>query len=156
VSTFVDEVVRFYCGDDNGGERIALFFAEGGLECIQTHGDEVKKCVEQRQELVGINEDNLNLNDIANQKFTIPKSDEVCKSIDELHECASVGLRKCKDPTPENLMTSMLKQVGKALECKVKEINSSSRQVDTSGSTLGAIVTLESLLIAGLISLLAF
>lgn len=126
VSKFVDEFVRFYCGDENNGERIAIFFAEGGFECIQTHGDEVKKCIEKKQDIAGIelNEEslsNIDLNDLANKPLPLPKTDEICTNMEQLYECVSVEFRKCKDPTPENLMSSMLKQVSKALECKISE-----------------------------------
>lgn len=154
VSRFIDEVVRFYCGEDNSGEKIAIFFAEGGLECLQTHGDEVKKCVEAKQDLE-INEDtlsnlnNLDLNDLASKR--VPKTDEICTSIEQLHECASLGLRKCKDPTPENLMTSMLMQVGKALECKVTDFKTRSPQTGA-GYRENAMLAL---VVAGLIAVLA-
>lgn len=159
VSKFIDEVVRFYCGDDNSGEKIAIFFAEGGLECLQTHGDEVKKCVESKAD-VELNEDTLNnigdlnsLNDLVNKPVAIPKTDEVCTSIEQLHECASLGLRQCKDPTPENLMTAMLMQVGKALECKVSEFKTRTASSTDSGHQAAA--SIPSLIVLGLMGLFA-
>lgn len=158
VSKFIDEAVKFYCGDDNGGERIAIFFAEGGLDCVQERGEEVKRCVEEKN---GIDEETVHeqlsgnpedLTDAIN-KLKVPQSDEICKKITELHECASIGLKKCKDPTPENLMTSMLRQVGKALECKVAELQRSDSQTSSGAEQLIAIPLLA---LGGIAALFAF
>ncbi|CAL8108915.1 unnamed protein product [Orchesella dallaii] len=161
VSKFVDEVVRFYCGDDNNGERIAIFFAEGGIDCVEKHGDDVKRCIEEKQDFE-VNEESLqdlnaeNLNELVSK---VPKKDDICESIQQAQECTSVGLRKCKDPTPENLMTSMLMQVGKGLECKIAE---SKKQISgvTATSAVGnhaaAAVTIKSVLLSAVIGILAF
>jgi hypothetical protein len=134
VNKIVDEGIKFFCGDDNDGARIALFLAEGGMECLEKHGDHVKTCVEGKHDLPdvadGIPELPANL---------VPKKDDICQALNSLEECTSKELRHCKDPTPENLATSMIKYVAKAVECKVIERPMSNRSAGKSFSQSGSI-----------------
>jgi hypothetical protein len=95
INVALDAMVAFFCEQDNSGARIALFFAEGGLTCLETHGDAVRSCVNEY-----FGEDNQ----------------EICASVGQIHQCLT-PLRKCKDVTPENLISSMVRQVGKSLNC---------------------------------------
>jgi len=121
VTKVVDEAIKFFCGDDDDGARIALFLAEGGMECLEQHGDHVKSCVESRQEKnLAKLPDNLDggLPDLPDK---LPGKDDICEALTDMMECTSKELRRCKDPTPENLATSMIRYVAKAVKCTIKE-----------------------------------
>ncbi|CAG7837829.1 unnamed protein product [Allacma fusca] len=109
VNTVMDSMVNFFCGDKNDGEKIALFFADGGMRCMDSHGEEVKECIMNSEKIKNRPE----INDIND----IPNEEDICKSLKQLHDCSHQGLSKCDDSTPENLVTSMLKAVSKAVGC---------------------------------------
>jgi len=98
VNKGVESMVKFFCGKDNDGAHIALFFAEGGLSCLDSHGEEVKTCVNE-------------LNTGENQE-------DLCSTANQIHECLN-PLKNCKDPhsTPHNLVTSMVREVGRVMGC---------------------------------------
>jgi len=132
------------------------------LDCLQTHGIEVKECVEKKENLTlehsgnieeGFAEITNNLDDLVSK---LPKKDQICETLEYMKDCTSDGLKKCKDPTPENLMTSMLMQVGKGLECKLTE--SSMRHMSGANVSGGqeAISFLPSLLLIGVFGVFAF
>lgn len=108
VNTVMDSMVNFFCGDKNDGEKIALFFADGGMRCMDSHGEEVKECIMK-------SDSNSKLK--TNLPEDVPTEEDICKSLKQLHDCSHKGLRKCDDSTPENLVTSMLKTVSKAVGC---------------------------------------
>jgi len=105
--------VEFFCGAKNDGALIALFLAEGGLNCLEQHGDTVRDCINEQN-----TEENLN-------------EEDLCKSVDSAVKCAST-FKKCSDPTPENLISSMLRQVQKVMGCPVTQ------EAYRSGSSSGA------------------
>jgi len=89
-------MVDFFCGKDNDGAYIALFFAEGGLSCLEAHGDKVRDCV--------------------NEHNTEEHQENLCLSVQQIHDCLD-PLRICADVTPHNLVASMVREVGKVMQC---------------------------------------
>lgn len=75
-----------------------MFLAEGGLNCLEKHGDTVRDCI--------------------NEHNTEENQEDLCRSVETVSECA-VTFKKCSDPTPENLISSMLRQVQKVMGCPV-------------------------------------
>lgn len=136
VTKIVDESVKFFCGDDNDGSRIALFLAEGGFECLEKHGDGVKKCMADINEFEDIPEDpsQIKIPDPNNLAVT---TDEICEKMEELATCTGKELKKCRDTTPENLVTSMLHFSSGQIGCNIKPVQTSNQRagsVSASGS----------------------
>jgi hypothetical protein len=127
------------------GGRIALFFADGGMTCLQEHGDGVKRCMGDINEFE---------NDVpVNPQISDIKTEEICEKMQKMATCARTELKKCKDTTPENIVSSMLHSSGQTIGCKFAKPKSTSSVSSTSPSEINTLLgwVLTSLAAGGLL-----
>lgn len=107
----IDAGIDFVCHND--GDRIALFMAEKGVDCLKNHSESIKVCVEEKvpeiKELIE-DADSINL-----ARFTL--SEENCKKLNEAKECVVKYTSKCDDETPANILGSLITQMLKVTPC---------------------------------------
>ncbi|CAH2075498.1 unnamed protein product, partial [Iphiclides podalirius] len=100
-----DQLIDFVCYKD--GDRIALFIAEGGPECIQSKVGSIRQCAENLKSSFPSLEAARNLS-----------LKEKCGKYDELTSCIVSALEECSTPTPANMAESLLRYVRKGSPCK--------------------------------------
>ncbi|XP_046960158.1 27 kDa hemolymph protein-like [Vanessa cardui] len=103
-----DQLIDFVCHKD--GDRIALFIAEGGPECIQEKVNEVREC------FMKVKENIQNVEEF--KKMTLV---EKCTKYDEFSACAVKALEGCSTPTPGNMAESLFRFVRKGTPCAKKD-----------------------------------
>ncbi|XP_066155701.1 27 kDa glycoprotein-like [Euwallacea fornicatus] len=107
----VQELQEFVCHKD--GDRLALFVAEGGLECLREKQEEIKTCanstfgerIPETDDISGIN------------LFTVLFKDHGCEDFDSFRNCIKVQLEQCSDTTPANIVDATFKFVRRQLLC---------------------------------------
>ncbi|XP_050342938.1 27 kDa hemolymph protein-like [Nymphalis io] len=103
-----DQLIDFVCHKD--GDRIALFIAEGGPECIQEKVNEVRECGMKLKENFKSAEDFKKMN-LA----------EKCTKFDDFSSCAVKALEGCSTPTPGNMAESLFRFVRRGSPCAKKD-----------------------------------
>merc|ERR1712110_755926 len=88
-----------------GGDRIALFMSEQGVECVTTHKEEILACINQSVPEVFNTYNNLHNYKMHFYVF----QQENCRKGDAIMQCVETSLMKCPDPTPSNLVHGLLK-----------------------------------------------
>ncbi|XP_059484864.1 27 kDa hemolymph protein-like [Neocloeon triangulifer] len=110
-------LLNFTCFKE--GDRIALFIAEGGPECLESKKEGIQKCLNQTFGKYANSFAQANLTDLSNFNLPLVLFDEgQCDEIDEAAQCVVKVLEECKDPTPANVVESVLKVVKKVIPCK--------------------------------------
>ncbi|XP_037075441.1 27 kDa hemolymph glycoprotein-like [Pollicipes pollicipes] len=96
------EAVDFLCFND--GERIAIFLGEKGQECMSSQQvrDSLTQCLEKHNLTASTAPDVL---DSTTRGFT----PAFCHRMFVAHDCAADALRLCDDPTPSNVVDSLLR-----------------------------------------------
>ncbi|RZC39450.1 uncharacterized protein BDFB_010644, partial [Asbolus verrucosus] len=90
---------EFVCFRD--GDRIAMFVAEGGVECIQDHAEGIKNCLNSTFKI----NPTVNTNSLPNLLIDKKKCDDLGK----LQNCVVEELEKCKDSTPANIIDALFR-----------------------------------------------
>lgn len=103
--------IDFICHKE--GDRIALFMAEKGEDCVKEHIDDIKECVKER--VPDHKNFSTNVNNIQISSFTI--SGENCEKVNAMHGCVVKYTELCDDPTPSNILDSLITQVLKVTPC---------------------------------------
>ncbi|XP_018006859.1 uncharacterized protein LOC108664703 [Hyalella azteca] len=107
----VDAAINFTCHDD--GDRIALFMAEQGVECVREHKDGIRTCIEDRVPSVKTSiddPDSLSLDHIV-------INEQQCEKLNAMHSCVVQEAEKCSDPTPANILDALIVQMLKVTPC---------------------------------------
>ena len=105
-----DNLVDFGCYKD--GDRIAMFLAEGGLECIKSKSEGLEHCF------------NSTLHHRIPANFSITSlpllviDEEACDDYSNLQACVIKELETCDDHTPANLVDAIFKYVRRSTPCK--------------------------------------
>lgn len=106
----IDAAIDFMC--HNRGDRIALFMAENGMDCVEQHREDIMKCVNTSvPELFNRGEQYSNIH-------LIVFSQENCRKGEAIRVCIEKSLLKCPDPTPSNVVNSLLLSMLNATPCK--------------------------------------
>jgi len=104
--SMIDSAIQFMC--HNSGDRIALFMSENGMGCLEDHQEDIMKCVNASvPELFDLRKQYSNIH-------LIVFSQENCRKGEALRKCVENSLLKCKDPTPSNVVNSLLLSMQKA------------------------------------------
>jgi len=111
VLNVTESLVGFICF--KGGDRIALFIAEGGPECMNASQDAIKSCVQTAFKKHVTLSDEPSLSDIPSLLF---QADQ-CQDFFELQKCVVKELEKCKEPTPANIVDSLFNFIKKVTPC---------------------------------------
>ncbi|XP_056639026.1 27 kDa hemolymph protein-like [Diorhabda sublineata] len=104
----VSELGNFACFKD--GDRLAMFVAEGGVECIKSRSDGIQNCFNKT---IKFNPDTFSLNTIP--KLTVNK--KFCDDLTEIQGCVVTDLEKCEESTPANIIEAVFKFIKKTV-CK--------------------------------------
>ncbi|KAG0712806.1 hemolymph glycoprotein [Chionoecetes opilio] len=107
----IDAGIDFVCHND--GDRIALFMAEKGEECLKQHYEDIQQCTEDKVPEIQKFKNNSKSIDI--ELLTI--NEENCKKLDVLHECVVEYTSRCDDETPANILGSLITQMLKVTPC---------------------------------------
>lgn len=107
----IDAGIDFVCHDD--GDRIALFMAENGEECVTSQKDNISACVTEK--ISEIKDAKQGFQDLSLAVFTI--NEDNCKKANVIHQCIVEYTEKCEDPTPSNILNSLIEQVLKVTPC---------------------------------------
>ncbi|MPC12136.1 27 kDa hemolymph glycoprotein-like [Portunus trituberculatus] len=103
--------IDFVCHND--GDRIALFMAEKGQECLKNHSKNIEECIEEKVPRIKDYKNNSDGVDITT--FTI--DEENCKNLQGVQECVVKHTSKCDDETPANILGSLMTQMLKVTPC---------------------------------------
>lgn len=106
----IDAAIDFMC--HNSGDRIALFMSENGWDCVDFHREEIMKCV--NKSVPELFDSTTSYNNI----HLIVFSRENCRKGASIRHCVEKSLLKCSDPTPSNVVNSLLLSMQKATPCK--------------------------------------
>lgn len=106
------ELQEFVCFKD--GDRIAMFVAEGGVQCVQERKEGVQSCLNATLGARIPESDDLSIATLPSFLFT-PKD---CQDFDTVRECVNVELEKCKDSTPANIVDAFFKFLKKHMPCE--------------------------------------
>ncbi|CAH0555393.1 unnamed protein product [Brassicogethes aeneus] len=110
----IRELGEFICFRD--GDRIAMFVAEGGFECIQEHTEGVKNCVNATLKIDPTKFTSLSPNSIP----TISIDKSRCDDLSKVQTCVVEELEKCKDSTPANIVDALFRFIKKSA-CAVEK-----------------------------------
>jgi len=107
----VDAALEFLCY--KGGERIAIFLAEKGSECLVSSVDRLMGCLNESlpsftNVLDNMHSLNLSIYDPAN-----------CKVEVQVKGCVVDALKSCSDPTPSNVIEGLMNSMERATPCFV-------------------------------------
>ncbi|XP_044270417.1 uncharacterized protein LOC123015047 [Tribolium madens] len=121
------QLSEFVCYKD--GDRIAIFFAEGGTECFKARAQGIQNCVNATLKIIpsGFNSNPL-------QSLLIDK--KKCDNLSKLQDCMVEELEKCSDTTPANIIDALFRFI-KRSTCSKKNRRSISFHRILRRSTLG-------------------
>ncbi|KAF7282127.1 hypothetical protein GWI33_003138 [Rhynchophorus ferrugineus] len=110
--TIIDELKEFMCFKD--GDRLAMFVAEGGVECVQEQQNGITECLNSTFGEKVSDIDDLSASTLPIFAFT----SESCEDFDKLRLCVNDVLEKCKDTTPANIVDAFFKFLKKQMPCE--------------------------------------
>ncbi|EDX01901.1 27 kDa hemolymph protein [Drosophila yakuba] len=114
IKQIIQSVLNFVCHKD--GDKIALFIAEKGPECIESQKDNIQQCVNDTFS------EYLNLSDLQENRIkSMPKLTVGQKQCDEmltLQACVVKKLEQCSDISPANLVESMFTFIRNQTLCR--------------------------------------
>ncbi|XP_019763017.2 27 kDa glycoprotein [Dendroctonus ponderosae] len=109
----IEEIADFACYRD--GDRLAMFVAEGGVECVSSRTEQIKDCVNGTFK---IDTSNLSLTSLPTLPFSLKIDKDKCDKLSDIQQCVVNDLESnCKDTTPANIVDALFKYV-KKLTCK--------------------------------------
>ncbi|XP_066247853.1 27 kDa glycoprotein-like [Euwallacea similis] len=107
----VQQLQEFVCHKD--GDRLALFVAEGGLECLKEKQEEIKTCANSTfGDRIPETDDNSGTN-----WLTLLFKEYGCADFDSFRNCIKDQLEQCSDSTPANIVDATFKFVRRQLLC---------------------------------------
>lgn len=130
VQNITDSLLGFICFKE--GDRIALFISAGGPECLQEKQQQIQDCLNTT----------LGRHIPVSSPNSIPGLDSLpslvfgrkqCTDFMNLQTCVVGELEKCNDPTPANIVDSILTFVLRTTPCNeyfgetVKSVNAGTR-----------------------------
>jgi len=143
--TMVDAAINFMC--HNSGDRMALFMAEKGVECLTEHQEQVMSCVDQTDIFSTISSGSGTGSRRRSIDPVITFTEENCQRGYDLRHCLESELLKCDDPTPSNVVNSMLLAMWRATPCSsrtshYRTSSASSSNISTTAQVSIALATL--------------
>ncbi|ENN74984.1 27 kDa hemolymph glycoprotein [Dendroctonus ponderosae] len=108
----LQEMQEFMCVKD--GDRLALFVAEGGVQCLTEQQEPLQACFNS----TGLAEDGADPSLALLEAVASPKA---CSDFDSLRGCVNEALEHCKDTTPANIIDATFKFLKKQIDCNATE-----------------------------------
>jgi len=132
----VDSAIQFICHRD--GDRVALFLAEQGAECLTSRYSEILTCVNKSvPEIFRQNNQHRRRNRIHFYVF----QQQNCRKGDAIMMCVEQSLSKCPDPTPANLVQGLLQAMRDVTPCTTSQASQKFRPSSTVlAVTVGAMI----------------
>ncbi|GLH14228.1 27 kDa hemolymph protein [Gryllus bimaculatus] len=131
VQNITESLLGFLCFKE--GDRIALFIAEGGPECLQSKQEEIQHCANTTvgKYMPATEGTGGPLSQIP----LLVLDEKECQSIQQFQECMVSSLEKCSEPTPANIVESLFNFVVKMTPCQNMKAYSSEPSVRTSAAS---------------------
>nr|AEE62354.1 unknown [Dendroctonus ponderosae] len=108
----LQDMQEFMCVKD--GDRLALFVAEGGVQCLTEQQEPLQACFNS----TGLAEDGADPSLALLEAVASPKA---CSDFDSLRGCVNEALEHCKDTTPANIIDATFKFLKKQIDCNATE-----------------------------------
>lgn len=108
----VDSAIEFSCHRD--GDRMALFLAEEGAECVASHYTEILGCV--NKSVPEMLRSGHHQRQRSRMHFYVFQQ-ENCRKGDAIMECVEESLLQCPDPSPANLVHGLLRAIKDVTPC---------------------------------------
>ncbi|OAD57695.1 27 kDa glycoprotein, partial [Eufriesea mexicana] len=117
IQNITDSLLNFVCYKE--GDRIALFISANGPECLQSKQQEMQHCIDNTfqgymSQLDFKNESLPELDSLPSLVFGTKE----CMDISNIQSCVVRELEKCSDPTPANIVDSILNFIRKVTPCQ--------------------------------------
>ncbi|XP_050443838.1 27 kDa hemolymph protein-like [Adelges cooleyi] len=145
LQSVTEALLGFVCHDE--GDRIALFYSEGGPDCLMDKQEAIQHCLNTSFSKYSPSGDVNSLSNLPAFKF----EEDQCKSMGELQTCVVAELTKCGEPTPANIVDSLFEFIRRSTPCSQYK----SAQIQKSSSSSVNLLSSNSLtLFSGLIFLL--
>jgi len=135
--SMVDAAIEFAC--HNSGDRMALFMAEAGMDCVEKHKDDMLTCL--NKSVPSVFKDDVG----ADRMHFYVFQKENCAKGEAIMRCVEDSLLHCQDPTPSNLVHGLLKSI--------KDVTPCARTVNHAASIFGS-KTLKSSLFLPILAIL--
>lgn len=141
LQSVTEALLSFVCHDE--GDRIALFYSEGGPDCLMDKKEAIQHCLNTSFSKYMPNGE-PNLASLPAFKF----EEDQCKSMSELQVCVVAELGKCGEPTPANIIESLFEFVRRSTPCskfksaQVQKSVASSLESTISFTALGSLAIL--------------
>jgi len=156
--SMINAAINFLC--HNSGDRMALFMAEDGVECVTDHQEALMTCVNQTVpdlfSTVSTATGNGNGNGagITRRRSVDPVivfNEENCRRGSEMRHCVESELLKCSDPTPSNVINAMFLAMWNSTPC-TRIARSSSSYPLTSVTSSAPLMTSSSVVVLFLVA----
>jgi len=115
----IDAAIDFVC--HNSGDRMALFMAEEGIDCLTQRKEAILSCVNKT-----VPELFKTVNNKIQSTYPMRRSvdpflvfnQKNCRRGDNLRRCVEKELLQCNDPTPSNVVNAMFIAMWNSTPCK--------------------------------------
>ncbi|KAE9541327.1 hypothetical protein AGLY_004572 [Aphis glycines] len=136
LQSVTEALLSFVCHDE--GDRIALFYSEGGPDCLMDKKEAIQHCLNTSFSKYMPNGE-PSLSSLPAFKF----EEDQCKSMSELQVCVIAELEKCGEPTPANIIESLFEFVRRSTPCS--KFQSAQTRKKSSGVSLHATISITAL-----------
>jgi hypothetical protein len=140
LQSVTEALLSFVCHDD--GDRIALFYSEGGPDCLMNKKEAVQHCLNTSFSRY-MPSGEPSLASLPAFKF----EEDQCKSMSELQLCVVAELGKCGEPTPANIIESLFEFVRRSTPCSKFQSAQTQKSTGVSLQSTISITALSSLTI---------
>ncbi|KAK9737564.1 Protein of unknown function (DUF1397) [Popillia japonica] len=122
-----EKMVHFLCEKD--GDKLAMFIANGGEECLQSKAEGLQGCMNKSSGLLPT--------DSWNTMTLVQVDEKVCQEFPVVEECVVTVLEECKIKTPANIIGALFRYLRKNMDCAPQK----EEVVSPDGRTLNAMLT---------------
>lgn len=110
----IDSAIEFMC--HNSGDRIALFMSHDGAQCLKDHREDIMKCINASLPNIFSPQEKKHHSSVINHLIFFSR--ENCRKGEAIRNCVEKSLLSCNDPTPSNVVNSLLLSMRNATPCK--------------------------------------
>jgi len=128
IQNITDSILKFVCYKE--GDRIALFIAEGGPECLSANQEAIQNCA-NKTITKNLPKETLSVDNLPSLVF----GEEQCRDMADLQKCVVKALESCSEPTPANIVDSMFNFVRKMTPCAKFKTGPGDNLMDTDSAT---------------------
>ncbi|KAK1117575.1 hypothetical protein K0M31_016608 [Melipona bicolor] len=117
IQNITNSLLNFVCYKE--GDRIALFIAANGPECLRSKQQETLQCINSTlgNYMPQLEPNSDSLKTIDSLPFLVLGNKE-CTDMSKLQTCVVKELEKCSDPTPANIVDSIFNFIRRVTPCQ--------------------------------------